>query len=194
MYDVQAGRVTVDGRDVREVQQKSLRRHCALVTQEPFLFDDTVVDNILFGRLDATRAEVETACRQANAHEFIETLPNGYDTKVGERGVRLSGGQKQRICIARAFLANPEILLLDEATASVEPESESIIQAALERLMVGRTTVIVSHRLSLVRGCDRIVVVEHGKILEQGTHETLTTEGGWYARMYALQMTDANGK
>lgn len=190
LYDVQGGRVTVDGRDVRELQQKSLRRHCALVTQEPFLFDDTVLNNIRFGRLEATREEIETACKQANAHDFILSLLDGYDTRVGERGVRLSGGQKQRICIARAFLANPEILLLDEATASVEPESESIIQAALERLMIGRTTVIVSHRLSLVRGCDRIVAVEHGQILEQGTHEELTQRGGWYARMYALQMAD----
>ncbi|HTL50952.1 MAG TPA: ABC transporter ATP-binding protein [Planctomycetota bacterium] len=190
LYDVQEGSVTIDGRDVRTLKQKSLRAHAAMVTQEPFLFDDTVVNNILFGRLGATRDEVETAAKQANAHEFILSLQNGYDTRVGERGVRLSGGQKQRLCIARAFLANPKILLLDEATASVEPESESIIQAALERLMEGRTTVIVSHRLSLVRGCDQIVVVENGQIQERGTHEELLAHNGWYARMYALQMAD----
>lgn len=188
LYDPQEGVITLDGHDLRRLQQQSFRRHIALVTQEPFLFNDTVRQNILFGRLDATEEEIETAARLANAHDFICDLPNGYDTLVGERGVKLSGGQKQRICIARAFLANPKVLLLDEATASVEPESEALIQAALERLMQGRTTVIVTHRLSLVRDCDRILVIDEGRVIEAGRHEELLELDGWYARMYRLQM------
>lgn len=188
LYDPQEGVITLDGHDLRRLQQQSFRRHIALVTQEPFLFNDTVRQNILFGRLDATEEEMETAARLANAHDFICDLPNGYDTLVGERGVKLSGGQKQRICIARAFLANPKVLLLDEATASVEPESEALIQAALERLMQGRTTVIVTHRLSLVRDCDRILVIDEGRVIEAGRHEELLELDGWYARMYRLQM------
>lgn len=188
LYDPQEGVITLDGYDLRRLQQQSFRRHIALVTQEPFLFNDTVRQNILFGRLDATDEEIETAARLANAHDFISDLPNGYDTLVGERGVKLSGGQKQRLCIARAFLANPKVLLLDEATASVEPESEALIQAALERLMQGRTTVIVTHRLSLVRDCDRILVIDEGRVIEAGRHEELLELEGWYARMYRLQM------
>ncbi len=188
LYEPQEGRILLDGYDLRQIKQESLRRHCAIVTQEPFLFNDTVKHNIRFGRLDATDEEIVEAAKLANAHEFIEELPNGYETVVGERGVRLSGGQKQRICIARAFLANPKILLLDEATASVEPESEAIIQATLERLMEGRTTIIVSHRLSMVRDCDQILVVQDGRIVERGTHDELMANGGWYARMYRLQM------
>ena len=188
LYEPQEGRILLDGYDLRQIKQESLRRHCAIVTQEPFLFNDTVKHNIRFGRLDATDEEIVEAAKLANAHEFIEELPDGYETVVGERGVRLSGGQKQRICIARAFLANPKILLLDEATASVEPESEAIIQATLERLMEGRTTIIVSHRLSMVRDCDQILVVQDGRIVERGTHDELMANGGWYARMYRLQM------
>ncbi|MER3474335.1 MAG: ABC transporter ATP-binding protein [Armatimonadota bacterium] len=188
LYDPQEGVICLDGYDLRHLQQQAFRRHLALVTQEPFLFNDTVRHNILFGRLDATNEEIETAARLANAHDFIVDLPQGYDTLVGERGVKLSGGQKQRLCIARAFLANPKVLLLDEATASVEPESEALIQAALERLMQGRTTVIVTHRLSLVRDCDRILVIDEGRVIETGKHEQLLENGGWYARMYRLQM------
>lgn len=188
LYDPQSGRILLDGHDLRKIRQESLRRHCAIVTQEPFLFNDTVRHNIRYGRLDATDEEIKEAAKLANAHEFIEELPDGYETVVGERGVRLSGGQKQRICIARAFLANPRILLLDEATASVEPESEAVIQGALERLMEGRTTIIVSHRLSMVRDCDQILVVEDGCIVEQGTHDELMAKEGWYARMYRMQM------
>lgn len=188
LYDPQQGVVSLDGHDLRHLQQMAFRRHIALVTQEPFLFNDTVHQNILFGRLDATDEEIETAARLANAHDFILDLPQGYDTLVGERGVKLSGGQKQRICIARAFLANPRVLLLDEATASVEPESEALIQAALERLMQGRTTVIVTHRLSLVRDCDRILVIDEGRVIESGKHQDLLENDGWYARMYRLQM------
>ncbi len=182
------GRILVDGRDLRDLVQSDWRRHCAVVTQEPFLFNDTVENNIRYGRLDASPDEIRHAAALANAEEFIEKLPNGYQTVVGERGVKLSGGQKQRICIARAFLANPKVLLLDEATASVEPESEAIIQSALERLMEGRTTIIVSHRLSMVRNCDQILVIEGGKITERGTHEELMARLGWYSRMYLLQM------
>ena len=188
LYDLQEGVICLDGYDLRHLQQQAFRRHLALVAQEPFLFNDTVRHNILFGRLDATDEEIETAARLANAHDFIVDLPQGYDTLVGERGVKLSGGQKQRLCIARAFLANPKVLLLDEATASVEPESEALIQAALERLMQGRTTVIVTHRLSLVRDCDRILVIDEGRVIETGKHEQLLENGGWYARMYRLQM------
>jgi ATP-binding cassette subfamily B protein len=188
LYDPQEGVIYLDGTPLRELQQQAFRRHIALVTQEPFLFNDTVRQNILFGRLDASDEEIETAARLANAHEFIMDLPQGYDTLVGERGVKLSGGQKQRICIARAFLANPRVLLLDEATASVEPESEALIQAALERLMQDRTTIIVTHRLSLVRDCDRILVIDEGRVIESGRHEQLIEQNGWYARMYRLQM------
>jgi len=188
LYDPQEGVIYLDGTPLRQLQQQAFRRHIALVTQEPFLFNDTVRQNILFGRLDASDEEIETAARLANAHEFIMELPQGYDTLVGERGVKLSGGQKQRICIARAFLANPRVLLLDEATASVEPESEALIQAALERLMQERTTIIVTHRLSLVRDCDRILVIDEGRVIESGRHEQLIEHNGWYARMYRLQM------
>lgn len=188
LYDPQSGRVLVDGTDMRGVTQASLRAACAVVTQEPFLFNDTVESNIRYGRPEATPDEVIAAARQANAHEFIEKLTNGYQTLVGERGVKLSGGQKQRICIARAFLANPRILLLDEATSAVEPESEAIIQSALERLLMGRTAIIVSHRLSMVRDADQIVVIDDHAIAERGTHAELLAREGWYARMYRMQM------
>jgi ATP-binding cassette, subfamily B, bacterial len=192
-FDPQTGAVCLDGHDLRALKQQSFRRHLAIVTQEPFLFNDTVRQNILFGRLDATAAEVEEAAAHANAHEFIRQLAQGYQTVIGERGVKLSGGQKQRLCIARAFLANPRVLLLDEATAAVEPESEALIQSALERLMEGRTTVIVTHRLSMVRNCDAILVLRDGQVVERGTHAELQALGGWYARTCALQLVGGNG-
>jgi ATP-binding cassette subfamily B protein len=192
-YDPQAGRVLVDGRDLRTVTQRSLREHIAMVLQETFLFSGTVLENLRYGRPAATMEEVRAAARAANAEEFIEALPNGWETEIGERGVKLSGGQRQRIAIARAFLTDPEILLLDEATASVEPESEWIIQQALERLMVGRTTVVISHRLSMVRTADRILVLEGGRIREQGRHEALLGAGGLYAQMYRLQVGTLTG-
>jgi ATP-binding cassette, subfamily B, bacterial len=188
LYEPQHGQILVDDIDITDTTQRSLRSHMAAVTQEPFLFNDTIRNNILFGRLGAESDAVYDAARQANAHTFIEALPNGYETIVGERGVKLSGGQKQRVSIARAFLANPRILLLDEATASVEPESEALIQKALERLEEGRTAVIVSHRLSMVRDCEQILVVLEGEIAERGTHDNLMQSGGWYSRMYNLQM------
>ncbi|HYF50924.1 MAG TPA: ABC transporter ATP-binding protein [Planctomycetota bacterium] len=193
-YDPQTGSIRIDGVDVKSVTQSSLRSQMATVLQESFLFNDTVLENIRFGRPGASREDVERAARDANAHEFISELPQGYDTPVGERGVKLSGGQRQRIAIARAFLANPRILLLDEPTSAVEPDSEAIIQQALEHLMEGRTTFIVSHRLSIIRSCDLIVVIENGQVTEQGTHAELLSREGVYAGMVRMQMgTDGRG-
>jgi len=193
-FDPQEGVVRIDGRDVRTVQQRSLRRHMAMVLQETILFSGTVADNIRFAKPHATDEEVIQAARMANAHEFIEKLPQGYDTPVGERGVKLSGGQRQRIAIARAFLADPRILILDEATSAVEPESEWIIQQTLERLMRGRTTLITSHRLSMVRQADLIVALDRGRIVEMGTHDELMAKRGLYYEMYTLQVGHLRGK
>ena len=186
-WDVSSGRVTIDGVDVRDVTQASLRREVVSVPQETFLFAASVKDNIRYARPDAADFEVEQAARQANAHDFISALPQGYDTQIGERGVRLSGGQKQRIAVARAFLAGGRILLLDEATSSVEPESEQIIQDALERLMKSRTTFIAAHRLSTVRNADLILVIAENRIMERGTHEDLMDLNGLYAHMVGQQ-------
>lgn len=193
-WDPRGGRVLVDGRDVRAIKRASLRRHIGMVLQETFLFSGTILDNVRYARPDATLEEARAAAKAANALQFIEEeLPNGWSTEIGERGVKLSGGQRQRISIARAFLTDPEILILDEATSAVEPESEWIIQQALDRLMKGRTTLIISHRLSIVRGADRIVVLEGGQIAEEGTHEELLRRGGLYAEMYQLQMGHLSG-
>ncbi len=187
-YDPQVGDILIDDQNIREVTQHSLRKHMAVVTQETFLFNRTILDNIKYGRPDATMEEVIEASKSANAHDFIMELPNGYYTEIGERGVRLSGGQRQRIAIARALLADPRILILDEPTSSVEPESEWIIQQALERLMKGRTTFVTSHRFSIVRGADLILVFEEGQLVEQGTHEELLSLDGLYSAMYRRQM------
>jgi ATP-binding cassette subfamily B protein len=192
-YDPTRGVIRLDGHDLKSLRQRDLRAHFAVVAQDAFLFNESVRDNIRYGRLDATQAEIEEAARLANAHEFISGLGSGYDTVIGERGVRLSGGQRQRLCIARAFLANPAVLLLDEATAAVEPESEALIQAALSRLMQGRTTFIVSHRLSMVRDADTLLVIRDGLLEQRGTHELLMASDGWYARMYRLQVGDEPG-
>jgi subfamily B ATP-binding cassette protein MsbA len=186
-YDISGGSLTIDGQDVRGVSHASLRRAIALVTQEPFLFDDTIGANIAYARDGASQAEIEGAARAAAAHEFILALPRGYDTLVGEAGARLSGGQRQRIAIARAFLKNAPILLLDEPTSALDTESEAQVQAALARLMAGRTTLIIAHRLSTVRGADRIYVLDGGRVADVGAHETLIGRGGLYARLARAQ-------
>jgi subfamily B ATP-binding cassette protein MsbA len=186
-YDVTEGCVLIDGVDVRKYRQSDLRRHIALVLQETFLFSGTVRENLLFGRPDASHEEIVAAAKAANAHEFIIRLENGYDTQIGERGVKLSGGQKQRLAIARAMLANPRILILDEATSSVDTESEVLIHQALDRLMAGRTTFIIAHRLSTVRNADTILVLEGGSIVERGGHGELVGADGVYAQMYRQQ-------
>jgi ABC-type multidrug transport system fused ATPase/permease subunit len=176
LYDPDTGRVLIDNHDLRDVTLTSLRSQIAQVQQETFLFNTTALENLRFGRPDATRAEVEAAARAANAHGFLSALPEGYDTLVGERGVKLSGGQKQRLAVARAFLTNPQLLLLDEPTSAVEPESEALIVEAIERLMQGRTTLVVSHRLSLARTADRVVVIANGRIAEQGPPDELLAD------------------
>ena len=186
-YDATAGRVTIDGHDVRSVTLTSLRDRIALVTQEPFLFDDTIRANIAYARPDATQAQIEQAAREAAAHDFIAALPQGYETSVGEAGARLSGGQRQRIAIARAFLKDAPILLLDEATSALDTESEAQVQAALKRLMAGRATILIAHRLSTVRGADRIYVIDQGRIKETGNHVSLVKKRGLYARLAKTQ-------
>ena len=181
-YDPTSGEVTLDGRNVRSIHRESFRTHFALVQQESFLFNDRIIDNIRYGHAEATMEQVIIAAKAANAHGFISKMPNGYETKVGERGVRLSGGQKQRISIARAFLANPSILLLDEPTSSVEPDSEAAIIAALDRLMAGRTTVVTSHRPSLINQADIVYVIEDGRITASGSPDELREAGGWFTR------------
>jgi subfamily B ATP-binding cassette protein MsbA len=192
-YDVDAGAVRINGADVRELAIADLRSRIALVTQEPFLFDDTIAANIAYARPSASRAEIEAAAEAAAAHEFITALPQGYDTSVGEAGSRLSGGQRQRIAIARAFLKDAPILLLDEATSALDTESEAKVQAALERLMQGRTTLLIAHRLSTVKNADRIYVVEAGRVVEQGSHAVLARKGGLYARLAKSQDLDSAG-
>lgn len=188
MHDVTSGRVTVDGQDVRNVTQGSLRRAIAVVQQEPVLFHRSLMENIAYARPDASFAEIRRAAELANAADFIERLPRGYGTLVGERGVKLSGGERQRIAIARAFLADAPILILDEATSSLDSESEAAIQDAMERLMVGRTTLVIAHRLSTVRALDRLMVFDKGRIVEEGDHDTLVRrEGGLYRRLFERQ-------
>ena len=186
-YDVDSGSIVIDGHDIREVTIDSLRAQIGIVPQETMLFSTSVRENIRYGRLDATNEEIEAAARDADAHDFIMALPEGYDTKIGERGLMLSGGQRQRIAIARAILKDPRILILDEATSALDTESEKIVQAALDRLMVGRTSFVVAHRLSTIFGADQIYVIDHGEIKEHGTHEELLAAKGLYAELYALQ-------
>jgi subfamily B ATP-binding cassette protein MsbA len=191
-YDPTGGRVLIDGHDLRDVTLTSLRGQIALVTQEPFLFDDTIRANIAYARPDASQPEIEQAAREAAAHDFILELPQGYETSVGEAGARLSGGQRQRIAIARAFLKDAPILLLDEATSALDTESEAQVQAALKRLMAGRATILIAHRLSTVRGADRIYVIDRGRIVETGDHATLMgRRGGLYARLAKSQDLEA---
>jgi len=187
-YDVTEGRITLDGRDIRDLMLESLRRQTSLVLQEVFLFHGSVRENILFGRPGATESEMIEAARVANAHDFIMELSDGYDTLIGERGVKLSGGQRQRLAIARAVLKDAPILILDEATSSVDTETELLIQQALERLMKGRTTLIIAHRLSTIRNADQIVVLQEGRIVERGTHDELITGGGLYQYLNRVQL------
>lgn len=186
-YDVSGGAVLIDGKDVRDVTLKSLRSAIGIVQQDVYMFAGTVRDNIAYGKPDATDQEISEAAKNANIHDFIMTLPDGYDSYVGERGTRLSGGQKQRIAIARVFLKNPQILILDEATSALDNESERYIQASLERLSKNRTTIVVAHRLSTIRNADEIIVINHNGIQERGNHEELLSHNGLYAKYYNMQ-------
>ena len=189
-WDVEFGAVLLDGIDVRTMALADLRRAVGTVPQEPVLFAGSIRENIAYARPDAADAEVEAAAVAANAHEFISRLPLGYETMVGERGVKLSGGQRQRIAIARAVLKNPAVLILDEATSSLDNESERLVEAALEKLLVGRTTLIIAHRLSTVQRADRLVVLDRGQIVEEGTHAELLRQGGVYAKLFQMQWRD----
>jgi subfamily B ATP-binding cassette protein MsbA len=190
-FDVTRGRIFVDGFDVRDVTLTSLRGQIGIVTQETILFNDTVFNNICYGRKPASEEEVFAAARAALAHDFILEMPQGYQTRIGERGQRLSGGQRQRLAIARALFKNPPVLILDEATSELDSESERLVQRALNNLMAGRTVVVIAHRLSTVRRADRIVVLDRGTISEIGTHEDLVNRGGIYQRLHELQFVDA---
>ena len=189
-YDVGSGRITIDGRDIREYTQASLRSAIAIVPQDTVLFNDTIFYNIRYGRTDATREEVERAARAAHIHDFIMAMPDGYETEVGERGLKLSGGEKQRVAIARALLKNPAILIFDEATSALDSQSEKSIQAELDRIQVGRTTLIIAHRLSTVMNADQILVMDAGRIVERGRHAELLAANGYYAHMWRLQQEE----
>jgi ATP-binding cassette subfamily B protein len=188
LYDVTQGRILIDGQNIAHATQESLRSQIAIVQQEPILFHRSLAENIAYARPDATRAQIERAARLANAHEFIETLPRGYETLVGERGVKLSGGERQRVALARAFLADAPVLILDEATSSLDSESEALIQEAMDRLMAGRTSIVIAHRLSTVRAMNRILVFDHGRVIEEGDHEALLRRPhGQYRRLFERQ-------
>jgi ATP-binding cassette subfamily B protein len=189
-YVQQDGVISIDGQDVREVRLASLRENIGIVTQETYLFHDTVLNNLIYARPNATKDEVVAACKAANIHEFIETLENKYDTTVGERGHKLSGGERQRLAIARVLLKNPQILILDEATSSLDSENEALIQAALTPLIKGRTSLVIAHRLSTIVQADLILAVEDGRIVETGTHEELIQKDGLYNRLYKTQFRE----
>ena len=190
-YDPNQGKIMIDGHDLRRIKLSSLRQQVAVVLQDSFLFNSSVVENILYGKPDATRDELIQAAKAANAHDFIMQLPEGYDTEIGERGIKLSGGQKQRLALARAILADPRILILDEATSSVDAETEFLIQQALERVLEGRTSLVIAHRLSTVRNADKIIVLDQGRIVEVGQHDELLQGGGLYSQLYKRQVAIA---
>ncbi len=189
-YEISGGEIKIDGKDIREITKASLRRNIGIVQQDVYLFNASIKDNILYGRLDATDEEVYEAARRANIHEYIMSLPEGYETNIGERGVKLSGGQKQRLSIARVFLKNPPILILDEATSALDNTTEILIQQSLNELCQGRTTIVVAHRLSTIKNADEIIVIENGVITEQGTHDELISLGKTYAHLYSLQFRE----
>ena len=191
-YSVTEGRILIDGKDIRDITLSSLRRNIGIVQQDVYLFNASVRENILYGKLDATEEEVIAAAKRANIHDYIMSLEKGYDTVIGERGIRLSGGQKQRLSIARVFLKNPPILILDEATSALDNTTEILIQEALDELCIGRTTIVVAHRLSTIKNADEIAVISDGRITEQGTHEELVDIGGLYAKLNAGQFRDLN--
>ena len=191
-YDIQQGTILIDGRDISTITRASLRRNIGIVQQDIYLFNASVRDNILYGRLDATEEEVIEAAKRANIHDYIMSMENGYDTIIGERGVRLSGGQKQPLSIARVFLKNPAILILDEATSSLDNTTEILIQQALDELCKGRTTLVVAHRLSTIKNADEIAVISGGEIVEKGTHEQLMEQNGIYANLYKLQFRSSD--
>jgi ATP-binding cassette subfamily B protein len=193
-YDASAGAILVNGKDVREVKQASLRAAIGIVPQDTVLFNDSILYNIRYGRPEAGDAEVIEAARAAHIHEFIESLPRKYETTVGERGLKLSGGEKQRVAIARALLKNPRILIFDEATSALDSRAEKAIQAELERISQGRTTLVIAHRLSTVMDADQILVLSHGRVSERGTHRQLLEAKGEYARMWALQQQKAQAE
>ena len=193
-YDVNKGDIKIDGHSVREVTLDSLREQVGIVPQETMLFNGSVYNNILYGRLDATKEEIEAAAKAANAHDFIMQLTDGYETKLGDRGVNLSGGQRQRIAMARSILKNPRILILDEATSALDTESERVVQEALDRLMVGRTSFVIAHRLSTVKNADKILVLEKGNLVESGTHDELLALDGLYAHLYKIQYRNKEAK
>lgn len=190
-YNVENGQILIDGKEIHDITLASLRRNIGIVQQDIYLFNASIRDNILYGRLDATEDEVIEAAKRANIHDYIMSLDEGYDTVIGERGVRLSGGQKQRLCIARVFLKNPPILILDEATSALDNTTEILIQQALDELCKGRTTLVVAHRLSTIKNADEIAVISEGNIIEQGTHDELVSRGGVYAKLYQQQFRDA---
>ena len=193
-YDVEQGEILIDGKDIRNLTRESVRRNIGIVQQDIYLFNASIRDNILYGRLDATEDEIVEAAKRANIHDYIMTLEKGYDTQIGERGVRLSGGQKQRLSIARVFLKNPPILILDEATSALDNTTEILIQQALDELCRGRTTLVVAHRLSTIKNADKIAVIAEGKIAEQGTHDELIAKNGLYADLYRLQFRANQGE
>ncbi len=186
-YDIESGEILIDGKNINKITRSSLRANIGIVQQDVYLFNASIKDNILYGRPDATEEEIIEAAKRANIHDYVMSLEHGYDTEIGERGVRLSGGQKQRLSIARVFLKNPPVLILDETTSALDNATEILIQSALDELCRGRTTIVVAHRLSTIKNADEIAVISDGKIIEQGDHDALLAAGGAYSELYRLQ-------